>query len=159
MRHTAGSLAVASGANVKSVQQMLGHASAAMTLDAYAGLFGDDLDALDEWLHEAATRPHVASCGLGFHKDAPNTTRAEAKVPRDLQERCEPPIGVEPMTYALRGRPAGVRRRTLRYIRPGHNVFRIRVYVGERRRTETKTETKMLRAIVAWYRTRETAHK
>jgi hypothetical protein len=32
------------GANVKAVQRMLGHASAAMTLDVYAGLFSDDLD-------------------------------------------------------------------------------------------------------------------
>ena len=32
LRHTAASLAIASGANVKAVQQMLGHASAAMTL-------------------------------------------------------------------------------------------------------------------------------
>ena len=31
LRHTAASLAVAAGANVKAVQQMLGHASAAMT--------------------------------------------------------------------------------------------------------------------------------
>lgn len=61
LRHTAASLAVASGANVKAVQQMLGHASAAMTLDVYAGLFSDDLDALGERLHEAATRPRVAS--------------------------------------------------------------------------------------------------
>ena len=29
---------------------MLGHASAAMTLDVYAGLFGDDLDGLAERL-------------------------------------------------------------------------------------------------------------
>ena len=46
LRHTAASLAIASGANVKAVQQMLGHASAAMTLDVYAGLFSDDLDAV-----------------------------------------------------------------------------------------------------------------
>lgn len=46
LRHTAASLAVAAGANVKAVQQMLGHASAAMTLDVYAGLFPDDLDAV-----------------------------------------------------------------------------------------------------------------
>ncbi len=44
LRHTAASLAVAAGANVKAVQRMLGHASASMTLDVYAGLFGDDLD-------------------------------------------------------------------------------------------------------------------
>jgi integrase len=48
LRHTAASLAIAAGANVKAVQRMLGHASAAMTLDVYAGLFGDDLDAVGE---------------------------------------------------------------------------------------------------------------
>jgi integrase len=54
LRHTAASLAVQAGANVKAVQRMLGHASAAMTLDVYAGLFGDDLDAVAERLDEAA---------------------------------------------------------------------------------------------------------
>jgi transcriptional regulator with XRE-family HTH domain len=43
----------AAGANVKAVQRMLGHASAAMTLDVYAGLFGDDLDAVAERLDQA----------------------------------------------------------------------------------------------------------
>jgi integrase len=38
------SLAISAGANVKTVQRMLGHASAAMTLDVYSGLFDDDLD-------------------------------------------------------------------------------------------------------------------
>lgn len=46
LRDTAASLAVASGANVKAVQRMLGHASAAMTLDVYSGLFDADLDAV-----------------------------------------------------------------------------------------------------------------
>ncbi|MEX5637974.1 tyrosine-type recombinase/integrase, partial [Parafrankia sp. FMc2] len=60
LRHTAASLAVAAGANVKAVQRMLGHASAAMTLDVYAGLFADDLDALADRLDQAAgaARPH-----------------------------------------------------------------------------------------------------
>jgi integrase len=48
LRHTAASLAVSAGANVKAVQRMLGHASAAMTLDVYSGLFGDDLDGVAE---------------------------------------------------------------------------------------------------------------
>jgi integrase len=39
LRHTAASLAIAAGANVKAVQRMLGHSSAAMT-------FGDDLDSV-----------------------------------------------------------------------------------------------------------------
>ncbi|WP_345600294.1 tyrosine-type recombinase/integrase, partial [Thermocatellispora tengchongensis] len=44
LRHTAASWAVRSGASVKSVQRMLGHATAAITLDTYAGLFDEDLD-------------------------------------------------------------------------------------------------------------------
>jgi integrase len=43
-RHTAVSLAISAGANPKVVQRMLGHASAAMTLDVYADLFDSDLD-------------------------------------------------------------------------------------------------------------------
>jgi integrase len=54
LRHTAASLAVSSGANVKAVQRMLGHASAAMTLDTYADLFDEDLDAVAERLDLAA---------------------------------------------------------------------------------------------------------
>ena len=50
LRHTAASLAIAAGGNVKAVQTMLGHASAAMTLDVYAGLFNDDLDAVADAL-------------------------------------------------------------------------------------------------------------
>ena len=53
LRHTAASLAISSGANVKAVQRMLGHASAAMTLDTYADLFDDDLDAVATRLNDA----------------------------------------------------------------------------------------------------------
>lgn len=53
LRHTAASLAISAGANVKAVQKMLGHASAAMTLDVYADLFDDDLDAIGEALSAA----------------------------------------------------------------------------------------------------------
>jgi integrase len=60
LRHTAASLAVSAGANVKAVQRMLGHASAAMTLDVYSGLFDADLDGvaerLDQECHPIATR-------------------------------------------------------------------------------------------------------
>jgi integrase len=64
LRHTAASLPVASGANVKTVQRMLGHASAAMTLDVYSVLsvFDDDLGALADRMdaaHQASvTRSH-----------------------------------------------------------------------------------------------------
>jgi integrase len=46
LRHTAASLAIHAHANPKVVQRMLGHASAAMTLDVYADLFDSDLDAV-----------------------------------------------------------------------------------------------------------------
>lgn len=62
LRHTAASLAISAGANVKAVQRMLGHASAAMTLDTYAGLFDDDLDAVAAALDKAKL---VASKELG----------------------------------------------------------------------------------------------
>jgi integrase len=48
LRHTAASLAISAGANPKVVQRMLGHASAAITLDVYADLFESDLDAVAE---------------------------------------------------------------------------------------------------------------
>lgn len=56
LRHTAASLAISAGANVKSVQAMLGHASATMTLDTYADLFPDDLDAVAVALDHAASQ-------------------------------------------------------------------------------------------------------
>lgn len=44
LRHTAVSLAVSAGANVKAVQRMVGHESASTTLNTYADLFDTDLD-------------------------------------------------------------------------------------------------------------------
>jgi integrase len=54
LRHTAASLAIASGATVKVVQRMLGHASATVTLDRYGHLYSNDLDDLADRMHAAA---------------------------------------------------------------------------------------------------------
>ncbi|KFI51450.1 site-specific integrase [Bifidobacterium callitrichos] len=54
LRHTAASLAVHAGANVKALQRMLGHSSAAMTLDVYADLFDSDLDDVADALDRVA---------------------------------------------------------------------------------------------------------
>jgi integrase len=54
LRHTAASLAIASGANIKVVQQMLGHKSATMTLDLYGHLFPDQLDEVADRMDAAA---------------------------------------------------------------------------------------------------------
>ena len=103
LRHTAASLAIAAGANVKAVQRMLGHASAAMTLDVYAGLFADDLDEVARVLDEAYTasearlRPNrvlgAADAGVEGVGPAP-----------DLRFHPVPPAGLEPATYGLEGR-------------------------------------------------------
>lgn len=53
LRHTAASLAIASGADVKVVQTMLGHKSATMTLDQYGHLFGDRLDVVADAMDAA----------------------------------------------------------------------------------------------------------
>lgn len=60
MRHTAASLAVQAGAHVKAIQRMLGHASAAMSLDVYADLFDTDLDTVAEALDTARAE---SKCG------------------------------------------------------------------------------------------------
>lgn len=46
LRHTAASVSVSAGANVKAVQRLLGHASAAMTWGTDSDLFSDDLAAV-----------------------------------------------------------------------------------------------------------------
>lgn len=62
LRHTAASLSISAGANVLVVQRMLGHASAAMTLDTYADLFDHDLNAVADvvgtmWENRAQSVP------------------------------------------------------------------------------------------------------
>jgi integrase len=53
LRHTTASLAISAGANVKVVQRMLGHATAAMTLDLYGHLLHDHLSGVAEALSKA----------------------------------------------------------------------------------------------------------
>jgi integrase len=52
LRDTAASLAISAGASIKAVQRMLGHASAAMTLDTYGSLFDEDLETLADRLDD-----------------------------------------------------------------------------------------------------------
>ena len=81
LRHNTASLAIQAGADVKAVQRMLGHASAAMTLHVHAGRGrpGPVAERLDEAAARAradssadsaaetgrpAVRPRGATCGL-----------------------------------------------------------------------------------------------
>lgn len=59
LRHTAASLAIASGADVKVVQLMLGHSTATLTLDLYGHLFPDKLDELADRFDDAVCAPGV----------------------------------------------------------------------------------------------------
>ncbi|MEE2855409.1 MAG: site-specific integrase [Actinomycetota bacterium] len=68
LRHTAASLAISAGANVKAVQTMLGHKSAALTLDTYADLFPDDLEAVADAL-DAAVRALTRSTADALRTD------------------------------------------------------------------------------------------
>lgn len=61
LRHTAASLAIAAGADVKVVQQMLGHKSATMTLDLYGHLYDDRLDEVAERMDAARRHARVTS--------------------------------------------------------------------------------------------------
>ncbi|MFZ2237956.1 MAG: site-specific integrase [Gordonia amarae] len=63
LRHTAASLAVQAGANVKVLQIMLGHKSATLTLDTYSDLFPEDLEAVAAKLDNAVTAMQTAKSG------------------------------------------------------------------------------------------------
>lgn len=64
LRHTAASLAVHAGANVKALQRMLGHKNASMTLDVYADLFDSDLMDVARLLDAAVqVETGVEECG------------------------------------------------------------------------------------------------
>jgi len=96
LRHTAASLAIASGANVKVVQQMLGHKSATMTLDLYRHLFPDQLDHVAEHLDADARAAVYPLCTRA--DDGPSANgRENAEHP--LQGKGFPgvaPTGFEP---------------------------------------------------------------
>ena len=63
LRHTCASLAISAGVNVLALQRMLGHKSAKITLDTYADLFDDDLDAVAVSLHARYAREVTVTRG------------------------------------------------------------------------------------------------
>lgn len=73
LRHTAASLAIASGADAKVVRTMLGHASATMTLDLYGHLYADRLDEVADAMDAArrANRAHSRQVLADFLRTKP----------------------------------------------------------------------------------------
>lgn len=66
LRHTAASLAIQAGANIKALQNMLGHESAGLTLDRYGHLYGSDVDAVGVAINSLLTR----KCGQNVVTEA-----------------------------------------------------------------------------------------
>lgn len=56
LRHTCASIAISAGASVKGLQRLLGHQSAAVTLDTYSGLFERDVDDVAERMDKVRTK-------------------------------------------------------------------------------------------------------
>lgn len=72
LRHTTASLLARSGASIKALQTMLGHADAKITLQIYSGLYADELDDLGMRLggmlaatHVQRMTPELPSVGAG----------------------------------------------------------------------------------------------
>jgi integrase len=63
LRHTCASLAIAPGADVLVLQRMLGHASAAMTLDRYSHLMPGQAESVAQRLSDAAAVSAKQVCG------------------------------------------------------------------------------------------------
>jgi integrase len=78
MRHTCASLAIAAGADLKVLQRMLGHASAAMTLDRYGHLMpgqGDEVaNRLDIGAQAAQAKPRAKVVPISTARHARDTT-------------------------------------------------------------------------------------
>src|ERR1700758_3009406 len=65
LRHTAASLAIQAGANIKALQNMLGHESAGLTLDRYGHLYGSDVEAVGVAINALLSR----DCGQNVATD------------------------------------------------------------------------------------------
>jgi integrase len=80
LRHTAASLpGLSAAANVKAVQRMLGHAKASMTLNVYADLFDDDLEAVADRLDEVARRADFLRTGDVIMLPGPRPQAADVR--------------------------------------------------------------------------------
>lgn len=71
LRHTAASLAIQAGANIKALQNMLGHESAGLTLDRYGHLYGSDVDAVGVAINALLTRDCGQDVGRKPERDSP----------------------------------------------------------------------------------------
>ena len=93
LRHTSASLALASGADMRVVQTMLGHKSATPTLDLYGHLFGDRLDVVADAMK--LTRAVAVSRDAGLVRDA----RVEERQTAQPNSRLTRPFTAAPTGF------------------------------------------------------------
>jgi hypothetical protein len=62
-----GALAIAAGANIKALQNMLKHDSAGLTLDRYGHLYGSDVEAVGVAINDLLTRNCGQNVGTGLN--------------------------------------------------------------------------------------------
>jgi len=77
LRDTAASLAIQAGASVVAVARLLGHESAATTLNHYAGLFPTDLHDIASRLNAAARLTIASQRASSDAKQSPTKHRPE----------------------------------------------------------------------------------
>lgn len=76
LRHSAASLAIGAGANIKAVQAMLGHARASITLDRYGHLYPSDVEQITSTLNGMlALHPVSTDCAQNVLTDEKNRYR------------------------------------------------------------------------------------
>src|SRR5690349_11787380 len=105
LRDTAASLAIQAGASVVAVARLLGHESAATTLNHHAGLFPSDRHDVANRLDPAARQTIAKHSTQSGATEAPITHRAErsdedktrrSEMRAELRKREVPPAGFEP---------------------------------------------------------------
>lgn len=69
------SLAIRAGANIKALQNMLGHESAGLTLDRYGHLYGSDVEAVGVAINGLLTR----DCGQTVGTEQASTARSKTR--------------------------------------------------------------------------------
>ena len=152
LRHTAASLAVSAGANVKAVQRMLGHASAAMTLDTYADLFDDDLDAVSARLEDVRAHKLWGICGDSAPRspENPGITRIHG-VSGGGGWGIRTPEGFHPTRFpSVRHRPLGESSGAAARAEPQHPTGRPAPGHPARRRVARPSASYTGRRLPAW---------
>ena len=88
LRHTAASLWIAAGVDIKTVSSWLGHSTAKLTLDTYGHLMGTDATGRPS---TESTRALLNLTGTGSERKRPSSDRASPKPCFNLRKRGVPP--------------------------------------------------------------------